>query len=163
MAKHWTTKERAEARRLTDIGLNSVEVGEKLGRSPGSVRNQLNRQSKKEQITPELERRLQEQKDHPLYKNAYTKFKRVQSAQREKAARKYPEPLNPAVWGAQKLIQHAFEELVDQAHYLTAIEEVTKALQKENDALKEENKRIRELLDDEYERRNKEAKANEFE
>lgn len=111
----------------------------------------------------DLDERLHAQINHPLYKDARNEYTRVQREQMMKAAQKYPTPLNPSEWGGEKLVRHAMEELVDQSHYLIGIKEEFRRLNKENEELKIENKRLRELMDEVYEQRNKEARANEFE
>lgn len=64
---------------------------------------------------------LKLQEKNRLYKDANFLFQRTQYKQMFKATEKYPEPLNPDSWTADELVDHAFQELVDQSHYLTAL------------------------------------------
>jgi len=94
---------------------------------------------------------------HPLYQKAREHFQRVHMAQIEKGAAKYPEPLNPASWTADQLVEHAMQENVDQMHYLTALLEwialdqarlrPVNELQAENERLKVENTTMKEALE----------------
>ena len=96
----------------------------------------------------EYRERLRSQMLHPLYQDTLDYYKHVQSEQTQKAARKYPTPLNPAEWGGEKLVRHAFEELVDQSHYLTAMLEVFREMQSRIEHLEAENKGLREGRED---------------
>jgi hypothetical protein len=89
---------------------------------------------------PKLLEKLHTHLSNPLYKEANFNWQRTQLQQIIKGAEKYNEPLNPASWTGAQLIEHAMQENIDQAHYLTAIgekvKELEKALQKANtDAL----------------------------
>jgi hypothetical protein len=86
--------------------------------------------------------------NHPLYIDAQNFWNDVQRQQIIKGMEKYPEPLNPQSWTFEQLIEHAMQENVDQAHYLTALREKSR----------EQDKRIRELdnLVETLERRNEE-------
>jgi hypothetical protein len=85
---------------------------------------------------PKLLEKLHTHLSNPLYKEANFNWQRTQLQQIIKGAEKYNEPLNPASWTGQQLIEHAMQENIDQAHYLTAlgekVKELEKALQKAN-------------------------------
>jgi hypothetical protein len=85
---------------------------------------------------PKLLEKLHTHLSNPLYKEANFNWQRTQLQQIIKGAEKYSEPLNSASWTGQQLIEHAMQENIDQAHYLTAlgekIKELEKALQKAN-------------------------------
>lgn len=58
---------------------------------------------------------------HPLYFDAHRRFLRNRSIQFDKAAAKYPEPLNPDNWTVNQLADHAAQEMVDLLHYMEAL------------------------------------------
>lgn len=66
---------------------------------------------------------------NPLYKDANFAWQRTQVQQIIKGAEKYPEPLNPFSWTPAQLIEHAMQENVDQAHYLSATLEQIKEME----------------------------------
>lgn len=76
------------------------------------------------------------QQGNILYKDANFLYQRTQLKQMEKATAKYPEPLNEEDWTAEELIDHAFQELVDQSHYLTALFLKIRKLEESNEKLK---------------------------
>jgi hypothetical protein len=57
----------------------------------------------------------------PLYGNTRQYFEKKQREQIAKGAEKYPESLGRSAWSMAELADHAMEELVDQAHYITAL------------------------------------------
>lgn len=70
---------------------------------------------------PEFLEKFEKQLSNPLYKDANHLYNRVQIKQLEKAAEKYPNPLNTDDWSNAKMINHALEEMVDLSHYITMI------------------------------------------
>jgi hypothetical protein len=70
---------------------------------------------------------------HPLYFDAHSRFLRNRSIQFDKAAAKYPEPLNPDNWTVDQLADHAAQEMVDLLHYLEAIKEKADKAVKKSD------------------------------
>lgn len=74
---------------------------------------------------------LNEQNEHPLYRDAHDRFLRAEAEQNIKAAAKYPEPLNPASWTAEQLGDHFAQESVDQGRYVEALVAKCKALEDE--------------------------------
>lgn len=75
---------------------------------------------------------IDDQNNHPLYKNAHERFLRAEMEQNIKAATKYPGPLNPDEWTAEALGDHFAQEAVDQGRYVEAIVAKCKALESEN-------------------------------
>lgn len=65
--------------------------------------------------------KFEKQLSNPLYKDANFLYNRTQLNQMVKAAEKYPNPLNVKDWTPEEVLNHAFEELVDQSHYLTTL------------------------------------------
>lgn len=65
--------------------------------------------------------KFEQQQKGKLYKDANFMYNRTQLKQMEKAAEKYPNPLNEDDWTAEQLVEHAFQEMVDQSHYFMAI------------------------------------------
>lgn len=66
--------------------------------------------------------RMKRYYDNPVYVEALDMYIKTQSAQIEKGMKKYPEPLNHSSWSIDELAQHAFDELVDQSHYIKALQ-----------------------------------------
>lgn len=64
---------------------------------------------------------LRRHRANKVYIEAAKLWLETQQGQIEKGAAKYPEPLNPDSWTESQLINHALQENVDQAHYLTAL------------------------------------------
>jgi hypothetical protein len=58
---------------------------------------------------------------NPFYKEAKDFWNATRAEQIEKGAEKYPEPFNPDSWTNEELAQHAMQENVDQAHYITGM------------------------------------------
>jgi len=83
---------------------------------------------------------FKKQQANTLYKDANFLYNRTQLKQLVKATEKYPEPLNFNSWTSDELLDHAYQELVDQSHYLTGLWSKLKKLELENAELKEHNK-----------------------
>lgn len=66
---------------------------------------------------PEFAEKLNKQLSHQLYKDANFMYNQVQLQQLVKAAEKYPNPLNEDDWTNEEMLEHGFQELVDQSHY----------------------------------------------
>lgn len=64
-----------------------------------------------------------------VYYNAAKMAHNTRNDQIIKGLKKYDEPLNPQSWEPQELIQHAFDENIDQQHYLAALSEKVLDLQ----------------------------------
>lgn len=91
----------------------------------------------KDHMTPELLAALQEpgakeildkwaadtlaHHKNPLYTEARNYWLKTQAAQINKGAVKYQEPLNPASWTFEQLLDHTMQENVDQVHYIMAL------------------------------------------
>lgn len=56
------------------------------------------------------------------YKASNFQWQRTQLMQILKGVHKYPEPLNHESWTFTELVDHAYQENVDQAHYLSALQ-----------------------------------------
>lgn len=82
---------------------------------------------------------IEEQNNHPLYKDAHERFLRAEEQQNIKAAAKYPEPLNPASWTEDQLGDHAAQEAVDMLRYIEALVAKCRYLEADNDRLHDEN------------------------
>lgn len=67
---------------------------------------------------------------NPLYKHAADYWLRTQAEQINKGAAKYPKPLHSSTYTFEQLAQHAMEENVDQAHYITAMREKGEEMRK---------------------------------
>jgi hypothetical protein len=99
---------------------------------------------------------LEEQLNHPFYKEAEAFRKEIEKETMQKAAVKYPEPFNPFNWTIEKLAKHAMAENYDQQNYIYGMYQVMveqekeiKRQKKEIEHLKsiiESNKRIMKLL-----------------
>jgi hypothetical protein len=72
---------------------------------------------------------------NPIYLKADAMAQEVRRDQIIKGAQKYDEPLNPASWTPKQLIQHAFQENIDQQHYLAALQEKFEAMERELQAV----------------------------
>lgn len=87
-----------------------------------------NTEKQKTFLSPDV---LELHRHHPFYQGARAYWEVMQREQIDKGAGKYPEPLNPFSWSGRQLVEHAFQENVDQAHYSFAqlmwIQEVHKA------------------------------------
>jgi hypothetical protein len=59
--------------------------------------------------------------NNPLYGQASSWWLRVQGEQISKGISKYPTPLRAEDWTFAQFLEHAMQENVDQAHYLTAL------------------------------------------
>lgn len=59
--------------------------------------------------------------NNPLYGQASSWWMRVQGEQIGKGVSKYPTPLRSQDWTFSQFLEHAMQENVDQAHYLTAL------------------------------------------
>lgn len=79
---------------------------------------------------------IEEQNNHPLYKDAHERFLRAEEQQNIKAAAKYPEPLNPASWTAEELADHAAQEVVDMLRYIEALKAKCEGMERENRKLR---------------------------
>jgi len=79
---------------------------------------------------------IDDQNNHPLYKDAHERFLRAEEQQNIKAAAKYPEPLNPASWSAEQLADHAAQEAVDMLRYIEALKVKCERLGWENRKLR---------------------------
>lgn len=75
---------------------------------------------------------------NPLYIKADEMAKQTRIDQIIKGAQKYPEPLNPASWSGKELVIHAFQENIDQQHYLVAMLEKFEEMEREIERLKQE-------------------------
>lgn len=80
------------------------------------------------------------QQSNKLYKDANYLYQRTQLKQLVKATEKYPQPLTDDDYTSEELIDHAFQELVDQSHYLTSLYNKVKKLELEVSRLKESSK-----------------------
>lgn len=69
------------------------------------------------------------QQQNPLYLQADILHRETKEEQLIKAAAKYPEPLNPHSWTGLELTKHAFQELIDLEHYITALHMKVEALE----------------------------------
>jgi hypothetical protein len=95
-----------------------------------------------ERAKVDYERKIIEHKNHPLYIDAQNFWNDVQRQQIMKGMEKYPEPLNPESWTFEQLIEHAMQENVDQAHYLTALREKSR---EQDTYIKKLEKRVKDL------------------
>lgn len=96
----------------------------------------------KEKTGSEFEERLQEHQDDWLYHATREITEEVRQEQIAKGAEKYDKPLGAAKWSFPEIIKHAFQENIDQAHYLT------KALHQYEDEKERRDEFINEILDD---------------
>jgi tRNA G18 (ribose-2'-O)-methylase SpoU len=94
-----------------------------------------------------LEDKVEQQRQHYLYKRANELHTETKEEQLVKAANKYPEPLEPDHWSALQCGRHAFQELIDLEHYVTMqliknerLEANIKELEQENKELKQQIK-----------------------
>lgn len=83
------------------------------------------------QVVMEYMQRMATHYNHGLYEDARLFWQQTQAEQIRKGAEKYSEPLNPRSWSAHELVVHAMQENVDQAHYLTALDKLTKEMRKQ--------------------------------
>jgi hypothetical protein len=97
--------------------------------------NQLSKYLKPEEIKEiqakgsEFIDKFEKQLCNPLYREANFHYNRTQLKQMDKAAEKYDNPLNIDEWSADELVDHAFQELVDQSHYITGLGKKYRELQ----------------------------------
>jgi hypothetical protein len=75
--------------------------------------------------------KFEQQQRNQLYKDANFLYNRTQYKQMEKAAEKYPNPLNVNDWDADEVINHALEEMVDLSHYITLMKYKLDQLERE--------------------------------
>jgi hypothetical protein len=81
---------------------------------------------------------LEEQLNHPFYKEAEAFRKEIERETMQKAAVKYPEPFNPFSWTIEKLAKHAMAENYDQQNYIYGMYQVMIEQEKEIKRLKKE-------------------------
>lgn len=100
------------------------------------IESEINVDSLKDnpEIVDELIEKANEIKKYhsnPLYVDARRMYEDTQKRQINKGLEKYPEPLNADSWSIDDLVQHAFDELVDQSHYIIALKFKSDRMKKE--------------------------------
>jgi hypothetical protein len=100
----------------------------------------------------DFEAAVVKQSDHWLYTHANMLEAEAEAGQNEKAAAKYPEPLNPANWSGRQLVRHGMEELVDLKRYLAALDckfsQQEAGIQQLKWELKQEKEKNKQLVND---------------
>lgn len=89
-----------------------------------------------------IEERIEQQRNHYLYKRSEELDAVAKEQQIVKGAEKYPEPLEPDSWTALQGAEHAFQELHDLKQYVTLQLIKNERLEARVKELEDENKRL---------------------
>lgn len=81
---------------------------------------------------------LAEHMNHAFYEDVKRFWNEVRQGQIKKGAEKYPEPFNPDSWSCDELANHAMQENVDQAVYITGMRDRMRKQEKEIEWLRQE-------------------------
>lgn len=101
----------------------------------------------------EHQENLMRHHNSPFYLSAQEYWLATQRGQIEKGAGKYPEPFNPDSWTAKELADHAMQENVDQAHYITGLLHKLEKMEQVKIDIESQHRATEELYDAEMDKR----------